>query len=431
MADIDELNLWHGQDLVGYIWKNDLDRIGFRYDVDWLRYELQFPISLQLPLTENEYSPDEGVAHRFFANLLPEGQARTNIVNSLKIPNSDFSILRAIGGECAGAFSVLPYISEPKQQKDWKYEPLAEEQLKTLIDRKGQIYNFKQSDGAPIRLSLAGAQDKCPILVREGEFFIPENEAPSSHILKFQVSDLTHMPAYETILMRLARTIGLPVVEVELKSLEGNPADNPAKSFILITRYDRVWDETGEVVHRLHQEDFCQALGYGYDKKYQDDGGPEFSEIINLIKSYSDEPAHDVEMLLKWQIFNLLSGNSDGHAKNLSILYSGENSLRLAPFYDLVCTRAVEHFDRNLAFAIGGQREPGQINKQNWIDFAKETDTNQRFMLDIVNKLAENILEKFPVVLQEFMDDYGDYEALQRVEQVIVNQCKRTIKSLS
>jgi len=430
MTGIDELNLWYEQDLVGYIWKNDLDRIGFRYDVDWLKHESQFPVSLQLPLTENEYSPDEGVAHRFFANLLPEGQARTNIVNSLKIPNSDFSILRAIGGECAGAFSVLPYTSEPKPQKDWKYERLTEEKLKTLIDRRGQIYSFVQSDGASIRLSLAGAQDKCPILVKNGEFFIPENEAPSSHILKFQIADLTHIPAYETILMRLARTIGLPAVEVELKSLEGEPADNPTKSFILITRYDRVLDETG-VVHRLHQEDFCQALGYGYDKKYQAHGGPEFSEIINLIKLYSDEPVLDVELLLKWQIFNLLAGNSDGHAKNLSILYSGENSLRLAPFYDLVCTRAVENIDRNLAFAIGGQRDPGQINKQNWIDFAKETDTNQRFMLDIVNEQAEQILEKFPTVLQKFRDDYGAYEALQRVENVIVNQCQRTIRSLS
>lgn len=430
MSNIDELNLWHEQDLVGYIWKNDLDRIGFRYDADWLKQESPFPISLKLPLTEEVYSPDKGIAHRFFANLLPEGQARTNIVNSLKIPNSDFSILRAIGGECAGAFNVLPYMSEPKPQKDWRYEPLTEEKLKALIERRGQVYNFKQSDGAPIRLSLAGAQDKCPILVRDGEFYMPENEAPSSHILKFHVSDLTHIPAYETILMRLARKIGLPAVDVELKSLEGSPTDNPSKSFILITRYDRVCDDKG-VVHRLHQEDFCQALGYGYDKKYQDDGGPEFSEIINLIKSDSDEPILDVELLLKWQIFNLLAGNSDGHAKNLSILYSGENSLRLAPFYDLVCTRAVEHLDRNLAFAIGGQRDPGQINKQNWIDFAKETDINQRFMLDIVNEQAEQILDKFPSVLKEFKDEYGAYEAIQRVEQVIVNQCQRTIKSLS
>lgn len=127
MTDLDELNLWHEQQLVGYIWRNDLDRIGFCYDKDWLTSQSPFPLSLKLPLREKEYSPDVGVAHRFFANLLPEGQARTNIVSSLNISNSDFALLKAIGGECAGAFNILPCTSVPVSSCDWKYEPLSEE----------------------------------------------------------------------------------------------------------------------------------------------------------------------------------------------------------------------------------------------------------------------------------------------------------------
>ncbi len=430
MTDTDELNLWYEQQLVGYIWRNDLDRIGFRYDNAWLKDESRFAISLQLPLREDEFSPDEGIAHRFFANLLPEGQARTNIVSSLKIPDSDFALLKEIGGECAGAFTILPYTSAPIPVEDWKYVILSKERLQALIKRQGQIYNLRQSDRSHIRLSLAGAQDKCPVLIKNGDFLIPENEAPTSHILKFQIADLSHVPAYETLLIRLAHSLGLPTVEVELQVLDGLPAEKPGDSFIIIKRYDRYQDEEG-IIHRLHQEDFCQALGYGFEKKYQGDGGPAFADCMDLIKTRSDEPAIDAEFLLKWQIFNLLAGNSDGHAKNLSLVYSGGNSLRLALFYDLVCTRAIENIDTSLAFAIGGERDPGQINKKHWSDFAEETDTNQRFLLGLVKEQAEQILDTFPAVLQGFYDDYGPYEALQRVEQVVSNQCRRTLKDLN
>lgn len=77
-----------------------------------------------------------------------------------------------------------------------------------------------------------------------------------------------------------------------------------------IARYDRVWDERGEV-RRLHQEDFCQALGYGHEKKYQEHGGPSFAQCYRLVQEASSEPAIDAQHLLRWQIFNVLAGNSD------------------------------------------------------------------------------------------------------------------------
>jgi len=429
MTDLDELNLWHEQQLVGYLWRNDLDRIGFRYDEDWLVTQPQFPISLQLPLRENEFSPDDGIAHRFFANLLPEGQARANIVSSLKISNSDFALLKAIGGECAGAFNILPFASVPAPPSDWKYELLSRDRLQALIRRRGQIYSFGKNDGAPIRSSLAGAQDKCPVLLKDGEYYLPENGAPTSHILKFQVPGLSHVPAFETVLTRLAKSLDMPAVDIELRALDGLPADNPADSFVEIKRYDRYQDDSGRT-HRLHQEDFCQALGFGHERKYEAEGGPCFSDCLTLIRDVSDEPAFDAQFLIQWQIFNFLAGNSDGHAKNLSLLYSEESSLRLAPFYDLVCTRAIEHLDHNLAFSIGGQHGPGNIMKSNWSDFARENDISQRYLFGLVKQQAEQLLDTIAGVLVKFTDDYGTYNALQRVRIVVESQCKRTLKDI-
>jgi HipA-like protein len=266
VIDPDALNVWFEDRLVGYLWRNPIGAIGFRYEPEWINTG-GFAVSLTLPLAAEDFSAEDSVAHRFFANLLPEGGVRGHIVRDLKISNSDFDLLRAIGGECAGAISILSVEREPSE--DRSYRPLPDEELARLVARRGQIYAAWPEDKRP-RLSLAGAQDKCPVLIRDGHYFLPEGEAPSSHILKFELTDYRHLPAYETFTSYLAKQIGLPVVNIELHTIE-------KRFYAQIERYDRVWDERGEV-QRLHQEDFCQALGYGYEKKYQDSGGPTFAD---------------------------------------------------------------------------------------------------------------------------------------------------------
>ena len=154
-----------------------------------------------------------------------------------------------------------------------------------------------------------------------------------------------------------------------------------------IARYDRVWDERGEV-RRLHQEDFCQALGYGHEKKYQEHGGPSFAQCYRLVQEASSEPAIDAQHLLRWQIFNVLAGNSDGHAKNLSLLHLPDDATRLAPFYDLVCTRAIERIDYHLAFDVGGERNPSVITPARWEALAKQCDVRPQFLGKLVRETA-------------------------------------------
>ncbi|MCU7936662.1 MAG: hypothetical protein KZQ99_17590 [Candidatus Thiodiazotropha sp. (ex Dulcina madagascariensis)] len=56
--------------------------------------------------------------------------------------------------------------------------------------------------------------------MQNGDYFLPQQEAPSSHILKFELADYRHLPAYETFTTLLAGSIGLQVVEIELQSIE-------------------------------------------------------------------------------------------------------------------------------------------------------------------------------------------------------------------
>ena len=413
MSDPDALNVWNGQRLVGRLRRDSFGHISFCYDPGWISGG-GFAISQTLPFRSEEYTAEEGLAHRFFTNLLPEGGFRERIVRDLKISDTDFNLLRTIGGECAGALSILPEQQGPSAEHS--YRPINDEELTDLVSQRGQPYSWS-GDKRP-RFSLAGAQNKFPILVREGKYLLPQGESPSSHILKFEIAEYRNVPAYETFTTLLAQAVGLPVVNIQLESINKT-------RYTIIKRYDRFLGDDGNVA-RTHQEDFCQALGYSHEKKYQEDGGPSFAQCFGMLRDVSSDPATDLPHLLRWQIFNVLAGNSDGHAKNLSLLYKENGEVLLAPFYDLVCTRAIERIDHRLAFSVGKERNPGSILKPDWENMARQCDIRPRYMLHLVDEVSFLLLESLTSTREFFENQFGEYRALQRIEQVVKKQCRRT-----
>ena len=325
MAD-DALAVWHqptppATRRAGLLWRDEHGRIGFRYDAEWQRDG--FPLSLQLPLATATFAPADGAAHRFFANLLPEGDARIGLARSLGTSNDDFELLRRVGGECAGAFCLLLPGNRPATRQS-AYRDLTDGELAALVRRRG----VRSSVEARTRLSLAGAQHKVPVRWRDQRFGLPLDDAPSTHILKFDLARLRNVPLFETFTTHLAAAVGLPVVDIDLHRLQ-------RLSYAVIARFDRPSDANGDI-RRLHQEDFYQALGYGHLRKYEADSGPSLAQCVRLLREVAADPAIDIPHLLGWQAFNWLAGNSDGHAKNLALLYDN-GAIRMAPFYDLIC----------------------------------------------------------------------------------------------
>jgi serine/threonine-protein kinase HipA len=125
MSDTDTLNLWHEHRRFGELWRNPAGAIGFRCAPEWIGDG--FAVSRTLPLVARNFAPEDGTAQHWFANLLPEGSVREHIVRDIKLPNTDFDLLRAIGGECAGALSILSLDQQPSGQR--QYRPLTEKDL--------------------------------------------------------------------------------------------------------------------------------------------------------------------------------------------------------------------------------------------------------------------------------------------------------------
>ncbi|MCC5641269.1 type II toxin-antitoxin system HipA family toxin, partial [Nostoc sp. CHAB 5844] len=214
-----------------------------------------------------------------------------------------------------------------------------------------------------LRLSLAGAQSKVPVVVIDGRIALPLPGQPTTHILKPPIARFKGTTENEAFVMSLAAAIGLDVAPVEARTVEGRP-------FLLVERYDRVRDNLG-VMHRIHQEDFCQALGVPPESKYASEGGPTFKDCFELLRRVSARPATDIAKLLDAAIFNLIVGNADAHGKNYSILYDGQGP-RMAPLYDLLSTVAYPDLSAKMAMRIGKRATLAEIDADGWKVFAKD-----------------------------------------------------------
>jgi len=413
------LNVFWGHRLVGRLaLDSGEDRMSFTYAASWLTGEQAHPISLSLPLSEATYKG--GAAHWFFTNLLPEGPLRQRLARRFGISaDNDFALLACLGGECAGALAV---VNDNRPPEDKGYRPLADTDLEALTTPGGdELIELLGSGKA--RLSLAGAQDKVPVLLDDdGQLHLPLGGAPSSHILKLPNASFRHLCANEVLCSMIAGRCGLAVPEAILIRAGQNEA-------CLVRRFDRLQVSDGTLARR-HQEDLCQALGMPPTRKYETEGGPSFAACLELVRGHSTDPLADARSLLHWQVFNLLCGNADGHAKNIGLLYGEQGQLSLAPAYDLVCTRAYPTLDRHLAMGIGGQRDPGQVGRKQWEALTGELSLGRRYLPTLVEEMASKIPQHTQEAAAEFKALHGDSPAMEQVLKQVSKQARRTLQLL-
>ncbi|MCK5082314.1 MAG: type II toxin-antitoxin system HipA family toxin, partial [Candidatus Omnitrophica bacterium] len=290
---------------------------------------------------------------------------------------NDFMLLKRIGGECAGAIIILPESCE-----QYSYHQLSGGQLSELIKKIPERPLLAGEDG--IRISLAGAQEKVVLFLKDSIFYIPLNGAPSNYILK---PGMLHFPSSienECFCMMLADDLNLPVPSVKILKEKEQKA-------LLIKRYDRVYGN--DSVRRLHQEDFCQAMGVSYDRKYEFEGGPGLGDCFQLIDQCSIQPLLDKKKLLDWVVFNYCIGNADAHGKNVSLLYAG-HGVFLAPFYDLISTVAYPGLSKKMAMSIGGENRFPWVKQRHWERLAETINLKPRVVLEAVEEMSARVTQE-------------------------------------
>lgn len=370
------LIVWWSDAQVGRLVQDRHGDLSFAYDAKWLANPAARPISRSMPLQEVPF--DRRECRPFFGGLLPEEGQRTGAAGALGVsPANEFALLDRLGGDVAGALSLLHEDEKPPSPAlPGAVEPLDDTAFAAILDQLPRRPLLAGEEG--LRLSLAGAQAKLPVVLVDGRPALPSPGQPTTHIVKPEIPRFPGSVANEAWCMALATQVGLDVAPAEAREADGRP-------YLLVTRYDRELRD-GRIA-RVHQEDACQALGVSPERKYAAEGGPAFRDLFALTRGYVRTPATDVLKLVDAAIFNLAIGNADAHGKNFSFLLDTPGP-RLAPLYDLLSTIAWPELSSRLAMRVGRAGTIEELDGEAWTRFAADAGITLPFLRRRTTALA-------------------------------------------
>lgn len=380
----------------------------FDYDPAWINLRGAFPISTTIPLDMRTAEPEKFTP--WIANLLPESAQLSAVSFNLKTSQQDIiGILSEIGRDTAGALS---FKERGSTNLEWRKIP-DEVSLERIINELPSKPFLVGEEG--VSMSLAGAQSKIGVVLdADGNIHIPINGSPSTHILKPDIQRLWGSVQNEALCMVLAKRCGLNAPTV-------TTGRAGARSYLLIERYDRRL--VGNRWRRIHQEDFCQALGYFPGSKYERNNtgvpGPKLPQLFGFVRDIVN--VADVTRLLDYLIFNVIVCNTDAHSKNYSVLITAAGA-SLTPIYDVMCSETWENVTRNLANTIAGKTRGDYIKGRHWQREAAACSLNPTLVLNRVESLSNKVIDQLKDAVAEVENMPGGKHDLLKTTADAINQ---------
>ena len=372
--------------LAGALERTD-GRISFRYLAEYLESDSPAVVSSTLPLSERIYEERDVMA--FFSNLLPDEGVRRRIAEIVGVtPEDTFGLLCEIGGDCAGAIAFWQPGKRPCRTDEPVYRELTDDEADDVLRNLGK--RPLGIDDEFRGISGAGAQDKLIACLRDGKIVLPLRGTPSTHIIKPEIERFPGSVQNEYFCMELSRRCGFDTAECGIVNVRGI-------DYYVTRRYDRA--ESGGIVRRLHQEDFCQLLKCRPEIKYQDQGGPSVVECVRLLRDMH-LPGSDVMSFVDRVVFNFIIGNGDAHGKNFSVVYK-DGRPRLAPQYDLICTTVYPQIGRKMAMKFDGKFEFRWITPGKIVRTLERAGIGGKLVLDSIRRQIAAVKNEIPSLVDE------------------------------
>lgn len=430
------LVIWMNGIQVGF-WNKSKGEDTLQYLPEWSADAQGRPLSLSLPFTPGDQIWRGNVVRDYFDNLLPDSEGiRRRLAMRYQAESLDpFDLLTELGKDCVGAIQLLKEGDEPTDLYCVKYRPLSESEI-AMILRNTTTASLpgRQSDTGDLRLSIAGAQEKTALLWHDDRWCRPEGNTPTTHIFKLPLGLVGNMKAdmstsveNEWLCSLLLEQFGIPVARTEIAQFED-------QKVLVVERFDRKWSGDQRWIIRLPQEDMCQAAGMSPLRKYQADGGPGISEIMEIL-SHSDHAEQDRLHFFKAQIIFWVLAATDGHAKNFSIAIGPQGHYCLTPLYDVLSAWPVIGNGNNqiawqkckLAMAARGSSnyyKLYRIQRRHWINHGEQTGLSKKqveMMMDEIISDAPDVIER----VRTQLPDQFPSELAERVFDGITQQCRR------
>lgn len=369
----------------------------FIYSENWLNLGGAVPLSLSLPLTEKTHKGNN--VYNYFDNLLPDSMDIRNRIQAKfgAKTNRPFDLLSNIGRDCVGAIQLISEQSEINVKKI-EGTPLSDKEIaEELRNYKAMPLGMRKDQD--FRISIAGAQEKTALLWHDGQWQRPKGTTPTTHIFKLPIGEIKHAGIdlsdsleNEYLCLEIIRSFGLPVPTISIKQFEDI-------KILVVERFDREMAADKSWIIRHPMEDLCQANGIAPGLKYESDGGPGISMIMDLLKS-SVNPENDRKQFMQSIFLFWLLGAIDGHAKNFSIFLKQGGRFNLTPVYDVISAyplaekRQVEYRKMNMAMSLNGKNKHYgwyEIMPRHWFDEAKKVDFPETEMQSIIDTTLNKI----------------------------------------
>lgn len=199
------------------------------------------------------------------------------------------------------------------------------------------------------------------------------------YILKPKSDNYPWLPEDEDLTMHLATIARIEVVPHSLIRF-----DDGELAYIT-RRVDRGDDGT-----KYLMEDACQLSERLTSDKYKSS----HENIAKLIKRYSTTPQLDLVNYWEIVVFSWITGNSDMHLKNFSLLSQSKDNYRLAPAYDLLNVHLIFDDPEELALTLTGKKK--RLKRENFFEAMLASGLDQ--------KVIDNIFKKFIKAAPKWMD---------------------------
>ncbi|MEZ5852693.1 MAG: type II toxin-antitoxin system HipA family toxin [Hyphomicrobiaceae bacterium] len=401
-------------------------RLRFDYDEDYRRSSSAIPLSLSMPLVAPTH--DNRAVAPFLWGLLPDNDDTLNQWGRQfgVSPRNPFALITHVGEDLQGAVQIVPpeKVDDLKQREGITY--LSREVLAGKFEELLRHPGATQFTADGGQFSLAGAQRKKALTLVRGKWYEPRGRTPTTHILKPPIPGLAGQIENEMFCVRLAPRVRLPAPKCWTEQFG-------ALSVVVIERYDRrrlsgrkllPIDEPGGTVHRVHQEDCCQALKVDPRNKYERDGGPGMKAILDLL-SGSSRPAEDRDRFMRASAYNFVIGGSDAHGKNYGLLLGAGGRFRLAPLYDIASwlPYSTNKKQDKLATSVDGKTRFDQIMPRHWEAEARKANYDPVRAVAHVRDLVAIIPDQARALLETCVAEGSATDDMRTVVDLIIGRC--------
>lgn len=385
----------------GRVVRDNRGKLTFTYNEQWRNAADAYPLSLSMPITLAEH-PNTKI-DPFLWGLLPDNEIILgNWARKFHVPaRNAFSLIAYVGEDCAGAVQFVQparlnaILGAAAPPIEWLDEKEIAKRLRALREDQSAW----RAPGDTGQFSLAGAQPKTALLFENKKWGVPSGRIPTTHILKPPSGEFEGHAENEHFCLELARALGLPVVDSRIMHFKNEIA-------IVVERYDRA--RVAGTLHRVHQEDMCQAFAIPPTHKYQNEGGPGIRDIVGLLGENSSVPREDVATFLDSVVYNWLIAGTDAHAKNYALLIGGGGRIRLAPLYDVASVLPYPDINiekAKVSMKIDGEYRLRNIQARHWRKLAVELKLDPDKTIRRVSELADQLADHVSTVKKQMVSE--------------------------